>query len=133
MNKILTVLAVFFAFFASSAVADPIAPFEGLPTTMYVNGSTVDLDDIISYTLSCGTGPSAYVIDFPVTAAFVNGGESLDVQACVTAPGTYYFAFTSFSVKYNKESAYSNEMSRLFTVDEIGLIPMAPVLISVGP
>ena len=135
MKKFFTILTVLFVFSASTTptIADPISPFEGLPTTTYINGSAVDVDDVVSYTLSCGTAPGAYTTEFSVTVAFVNGGESVDVQACVTQPGTYYFAFTSFSPKYNKESAYSNEMSRLFTVDEIGLIPMAPVLISVGP
>lgn len=134
MKKIFLVLSALFALHTTTiAFADPISPFEGLPSTMYVNGLPIDADDVVSYTLSCGTTPGAYTTDFAVTVAFVNGGELLDVQACVTQPGTYYFAFTAFSSKYNKESAYSNEMSRLFTVDEIGLIPMAPVLISVGP
>ena len=134
MNKILTTLTLLTLLFLSfGASADPVSPFEGLPSTMYENGTNVDVDDVISYELSCGPSARAYTTTFAVTVAFVNGGETLDVQDCVTQPGTYYFAFNASSAKYVSTSPFSNEMSRSFTAQEIGMIPMAPILISVGP
>ena len=118
--------------FVGITYASPITDFSWTPPTNYENGQVIDTNaDPLSYNLYCSDtsgGPYAFVTTF-------NGGSAangVDVASCVQGvPGTYYFVLSAVSSLYNAESSYSNEVARTYTVSDLGLVPNAPVLLSV--
>ena len=124
----LVILALLYALVAS---AEPIASFSAQAPATYESGEAIAADDTISYTVYCSIiqgGPYNY--SFP--APNLNAGTQIDVSACVQGePGTYYFVSTASSSKYSSTSAYSNEASRTWTAEELGLVPNAPTLFTI--
>ena len=107
--------------------------FSASAPTQYEDGTDIGSDDPLDYYLYCGESPGVYTVIFPMTQLFVNGGEDINVGLCVTKAGTYYFAATAFSTLYQEESVHSNEATKIYTDQDFVNVPMAPVLISVGP
>ena len=125
------VLAVLLGF-VGLTYASPLSTFSWTPPTNYENGQVLDTTvDPLTYNLYCSDtsgGPYSFVTTF-------NGGSSaagVDVASCVQGvPGTYYFVLTAVSSVYNAESGYSNELAKTYTVSDLGLVPNAPVLLSI--
>lgn len=115
------------------AAAVPNSDFTWTAPTNYENGNVIDFTaDPLTYNLYCGQasgGPYSYVTSFPAGSESAN---TVDVGSCVNGvAGTYYFVLTAVSPLYNAESAFSNEVSRTYTVQDLGNVPNAPVLLTV--
>lgn len=114
---------------ASSA---PISDFTWTPPTNYENGSVIDFTaDPLTYAIYCSdvSGGPYQLVQSGLSGSAVS---NLDVGSCVNGvAGTYYFVATAFSPLYNAESAFSNEASRTYTVQDLGQIPNPPTLLTV--
>ena len=132
MKKLIATGLVIVAFTSGLfAVAAPSSNFSWNEPTNYQNGQVIDpTADLITYNLYCGTttgGPYNFVQE-------ILGGSSatVDVASCVNGvPGTYYFVLTANSTLYNSESVFSNEAAHTYTTTDLGLVPNAPVLLSI--
>lgn len=114
------------------ASAAPNSNFSWNEPVNYENGQVIDpVADLITYNLYCGTttgGPYNFVTEF----LGGNTASNVDVGSCVNGvPGTYYFVLTANSTLYNSESVFSNELSVTYTTQDLGLVPNAPVLLSI--
>ena len=135
MKKLLflPVLLLFCFPFSSAEAANTSANFSASAPTLYVDGTTIGVDDTLSYFMYCGTSPGVYNIALNVTTDLVNGGEDVSVALCVPTPGTYYFVVTAYSFLYQSESSYSNEVSKVFIAADFDHIPMAPTILVISP
>ena len=123
-------LGVLLTLTAVIGLAAPITTFNATPPTNYEDGTVIPATDVLSYAIYCGTtsgGPYNLV-----QAGLPNLTDApVDVGSCVTAPGTYYFVATATSADFGTESAFSNEVAKVYTAGDLGKVPVAPVLISV--
>lgn len=134
MKKLLLLpVALLFLFPLSVMAGNTTADFSATAPTLYEDGTTIGIDDTLSYFLYCGTTSGTYNIALNVTTALVSGGENVSVALCVPSPGTYYFVATAYSFLYQTESVFSNETSKVFVSDDFDHIPMAPTILSVSP
>ena len=133
MRKFITIGLVISALILGLiASAAPNSNFTWTEPTNYENGTVIDATtDLITYNLYCGTttgGPYTFVTEF----LGGNSAANVDVGSCINGtPGTYYFVLTSNSTLYNTESVFSNELVVTYTTQDLGLVPNAPVLLSI--
>lgn len=131
MKKVVAALTLLVMTFATVASAEPLGSFNAQAPTAYVNGNAIPVTDTLTYKVYCGLtpgGPYSHSFD----ALNLDAGTTIDVAACVQGePGTYYFVATATSSTYGTESAFSNEATRTWTAQELGLVPNAPVLFTI--
>jgi hypothetical protein len=127
MKKFSTILLMFVA---AVALAAPVSTFTATAPTNYVDGTVIPATDVLSYAIYCGntSGGPYNLVEANIASL---SSTPVDVQSCVTGPGTYYFVATATSSAFGTESAFSGEVSRTYSASDLGKVPFAPVLISV--
>lgn len=101
------------------------------PSTTYVNGQNIGLNDVQTFALYCNTTPEEF--GPPYEVVFPNYNLTSDLTPSQKTlvhnfvAGTYWCAPTQFSTLYGTESGYGPELDFTVTVQTIGFVPNPPL------
>jgi hypothetical protein len=130
MKRISFLLAL--VLFALTSTAGPVAKFSMEAPTHYDDGTVIPATDILNYTIYCSkTMGGPYDVSWDVGTSPVV--EALDLFDCVNEAGNYYFVATATSSALGTTSAFSNEISKFYSANQIFKKPNPPVLRAMEP